>query len=564
MKSITGSAPRSEYYQSMVERFEKNSEPLDRLGETKSLKDFLNFANKHLKKNPTDATKIAHYLMGKVDDLPTNLKHPTPGLTKEQKAILYDVLRTNRYGLLGIAEANEKTIGKLAKLHELLPASDTGSQSSTTTHRHLVNFPNKPTPTARNSDTVALSKTPADAAQTQPAPAPQMLVNNAPPTTTSEVQPQTVKASPIKNPTQLQLLQTRKDKVNEILSKAPVELTSHPGWKTVQENMMGYLEQMHYSQGKDFDKLLEHSKDNLFELLASVKMLSKLEENKAFEMATTRDLFNLAMEDCPIGEHNQSAIGCKTSLARSQDNDVITPGNQLSLCTTTPIACSDGVIREVNILSCVAPALDTRDQPEFYEFVTTDELGNLKLNTVAYQKSLDTIREHIIATAKDKNSPRVVLSAIGSKAFLATLEKYPTEHEHARGMIAQMLADTAKELQNDGKEVIFTGTKEDTDFLAKINEYTQGDPEIAMAGSIPGKWIKENDLILNAWDSHSLTGNKLADDNSLDGFIGRSTLIHLMHALMCSMANAGVINKDGPTNKAHNPVVGLVNPDSLA
>jgi hypothetical protein len=64
-------------------------------------------------------------------------------------------------------------------------------------------------------------------------------------------------------------------------------------------------------------------------------------------------------------------------------------------------------------------------------------------------------------------------------------------------------------------------------------------------GAIPGNWIKDGDLILNAWDSHSLLGNGLAKDNSIDGFIGRSSLIHFMHALMCSMFNAKVVGTDG-------------------
>jgi hypothetical protein len=63
---------------------------------------------------------------------------------------------------------------------------------------------------------------------------------------------------------------------------------------------------------------------------------------------------------------------------------------------------------------------------------------------------------------------------------------------------------------------------------------------ISLAGRIPGNWIKEGTVIFNAWDTHSMLGNKQKNDLSIDGFIGRNTLIHPIHALRCAMEAEGV------------------------
>ena len=108
-------------------------------------------------------------------------------------------------------------------------------------------------------------------------------------------------------------------------------------------------------------------------------------------------------------------------------------------------------------------------------------------------------------------------------------------------MIKYVLADTARELCNRNISIGFTDI--DEQFCRDINKITKPKPEVKFLGKIPGNWIKDNDMLLNAWDPHSLLGNGLAKDNTLDGFIGRSTLIHFMHALICSMHNSGVIGK---------------------
>jgi hypothetical protein len=518
----SSTASNSSHFQSMEDRFTKDESIALELGQHPDLVDFLQTVTEYLANHSTEAMPVAHFLMGKTDHLPAGLNLPKNTLTPRQKEILYDVLRTNRYGSWGIREADQKTIDKLTRLHELLKDKATATSSasiaphssptkSTLTDRFLLSLTETPV-------TTVFSNTQAQQA----------------------VQPNAPQSLSTASTTPAEQLATRQKKVKELLSRAPLALTSHPHWQTVEQNMENYLKLSHKIQGASFDRLLDEFGNQIFDLLKTAKIQSTLSEEKALAMATVRDWMNIKMK-CPSEVKNEDSIGCKKSLARTGDTDVISPGNQLSLCIKTPIICDDGNARQVDILSCIAPALDTHKQPEFKNFVDGKEQSNYLLKIDAYKESLNTIKAQIIETAISKKPPRVVLSAIGTNAFLSALPD--DQRDIALDMISTMLAEVARELHAKNIPVAFTAL--DNTFCEQINQKNRDQPKIHVEGAIPGNWIKDGDLILNAWDSHSLLGNGLAKDNSIDGFIGRSSLIHFMHALMCSMFNAKVVGTDG-------------------
>ena len=83
---------------------------------------------------------------------------------------------------------------------------------------------------------------------------------------------------------------------------------------------------------------------------ATAKIMSCLSESKTVEMATQRDLYNISMS-APTDRANSDSLGCKKSLARSGDDEVLQPGNQISLKIDTPIHYSDNSIKK--LLSCL-------------------------------------------------------------------------------------------------------------------------------------------------------------------------------------------------------------------
>ena len=540
MNRIDGKS--AEHYQNMETRYAGYVQGLKNIEKDHSLSSFLSKAIKHLESNEADATQVAHFLMGKTETLPDGLEIHRPALSSKVHDAMYDVLRTNRYGNWGIKESTEKTISKLTHLQALLEAANGPSavhkinQADQTTpkntNRFLIKLPPKSTifekflylfdpPVAANKSSLSLPS--------EPAANPHSDFKTY---ETTEAKPATRSINSLES--------AHKGKISELLSNAPSALTLHPGWKTVEQNMGCYVEATIDLQGEIFDRLLEKYGDQLFSLLETAKIQSTLSEEKAIQMATTRDVFNIAMNTLNE-EINENSIGCPRSLGRAGDKEVIEPGKQISLCINTPIDCGNGDVKEISVLSCIAPALDTNGQPEFEKYVTGKKTSEYKLKRQDYQLSLSTIKQQILETAREKNPPRVILSAIGANAFLSALPDH--EREVARNMIANMLAETARELGAMGIEIGFTDVNEN--FCGRINTINANGPTIKVLGKIPGDWIKNRDLLLNAWDTHSLLGNGLGADNSLDGYIGRSSLIHFMHALICSMYHAGVIGDDG-------------------
>lgn len=93
----------AEHYQNMETRYTSYAKKgLEHLEKDHVLPSFLIEAIKHLKSNEADATQVAHFLMGKTETLPDALEINKPTLSPEVHEAMYDVLRTNRYGNLGI------------------------------------------------------------------------------------------------------------------------------------------------------------------------------------------------------------------------------------------------------------------------------------------------------------------------------------------------------------------------------------------------------------------------------------------------------------------------------
>jgi hypothetical protein len=103
---------------------ERNKIYFNNLQNDEELKKFLPRVIDHLQSNPDDGEHIAHFLMGKRNDLPLSLVDK-PNLSPQNKATLYDLLRTHRQttgilGWFGKVEASEKTIAKLQELNTKL------------------------------------------------------------------------------------------------------------------------------------------------------------------------------------------------------------------------------------------------------------------------------------------------------------------------------------------------------------------------------------------------------------------------------------------------------------
>jgi hypothetical protein len=327
--------------------------------------------------------------------------------------------------------------------------------------------------------------------------------------------------------------------LDRLLKTAPPSLRNHPNWANFAQRMDNYLSAMKDFQGSHFKTLLNTPNLDVSGLLSSLKTYSALDPSIAKKMGLERDLVNIGMQqtaELMSPGSNDNVLGCSRSFAQQAANAVVTePGNQLSLAMDTVIRRQDGQLKKITLLSCAAPALDSAKQPEWSHYVDSSGM----LDTARYAFSMDALKGHILQCARDNpNSKRVVLSAIGVAAFLGGLTQAPEQKLLARKIVAQTLGEAAIELKAMGKSVAFTDINKD--FCDQVNEYTLGDPELQVLGAIPGNWIENGDMLLNAWDPNSLVGNGLALDQSLDGFIGRNSLAHLQHAMACALHAEGM------------------------
>jgi hypothetical protein len=352
-----------------------------------------------------------------------------------------------------------------------------------------------------------------------------------------------------------------------MMHKLPTSLLNHERWQNVEKRMAAYFNHTIGDQGDHLQELINHTGGDLFQLMDSMEISSKLDATTARKMAFQREMWNLGQHGRPAPAHNRQVTGYPESYVNSvtktaksgQIPEVLKPGNQLSLAIDTPIRREDGEIVDVTILSLMGPALDSTEQPEFALYATRNgETEAPTFNSTAFRVAYDTIRNQALAYARaHPEKVDFAITGVGLDAFLEGLVfnnenggRNTQVKEQAQEIGTKILAGLTVELREMGKNVVFTDKEQTT--LQKVNdelkkiEVANNEPEskltepISLAGRIPGNWIKKGTVIFNAWDTHSMLGNKQKNDLSIDGFIGRNTLIHPIHALRCAMEAEGV------------------------
>jgi hypothetical protein len=485
----------------------------------KKLQEFLKKALNHLEHsaNKNDAEHIAHFLMGIKTDLPKGLDREDPSLNDEQKKYLHSAIRTNRYGIFG-KEKNEKTIEKLKALNEEV--------------NFEIKWKEKILPNTKEEKLEEKTVTKTNNGSAQPSSDPGRVSEILEKDRGNVVHE---KAKPIAEN------QKKSENLTDVLEKLyKTASEKYSGdeekWGKLKEKINLYFETMEREYSKNFTEILSNSGYSFDQLVEPFTMYTALSEDIANRMATERELVNIEMKGKSASQ-NEKVLGNKKSLAQ-RDTDVVQPGNQLSLATKTKIRCHNGELREIILLSESGPALDVASQPEVDIYTYKSLFGGRKLHRREFAIALETLKSHTLACAtRNKDCKRVVLAAIGAANFLKILDK--KHRQYAQDMIASMLAEVVIELRKQGKDVGFTDI--DHVFCDKINaRIDEKKLHIKVLGRIPGTWIHDGDLMLNAWDPSSLLGNGLAADNSLDGFYGRNSLIHFQHALLCIMRSLSI------------------------
>jgi hypothetical protein len=282
-------------------------------------------------------------------------------------------------------------------------------------------------------------------------------------------------------------------------------------------------------------QLLARSPRDVVDSIESMLIYSNMPPHKARRMAFTRCLTTMDWNRYTPAV-NLAVLGNAHSLART-NAECILPGNQVSLEMRSPFKRNDGRIVRPVILSLPAPDLSTLDQPEWPHYVDSRN----RLREEPYRHALETLWGHIRSSSKRHPDHRVVLSAFGMVNFIKGLP--PGEQERAKAHAAEIFARSIAELQGRGVEVAFTDVEEDAPFWTEVNRLLPERAAVPWVGTLPGRWLRNKDILVNAWDPESTVGNGCEIDNSIDGHIGRRSLTHEASSTACILYQNGVLDK---------------------
>lgn len=286
-------------------------------------------------------------------------------------------------------------------------------------------------------------------------------------------------------------------------------------------------------------KLMDSANNDLTPYVQSFKIIttddSGLSEEKAQQMVLQRSLVDYVSgteRQKTDPETNRAILGCERSYF---DEHPEQSPQDVAFIMDTPMHLTDGSIKKVTVLTVSAPALDSKSNPVWDDFV--DGNGKLKKDVYArHYRSLCTL----IRQASDQNpDKRVVISAVGMGAFLEALSD--DQQAVARDIAAEQLAQLAIELRTQGRTVAYADIREVTENSKKIQGSlsSKGADQLTFVGKLTDTWTNENDLYINAGDPHSCAGNGGKLDNSVEGYLGRNSLmsdIHVQVAINAQLA----------------------------
>lgn len=334
-------------------------------------------------------------------------------------------------------------------------------------------------------------------------------------------------------------LKTEKEQNCYSLKVAPEIQSNDEIYKNMQEYRRAFDAKRSITQKKLY-RMFDGRKDPFME---NVRLLSSMSSDGTKKVAFIRELSTVngvrdhseAVNSTVLG-NNEAEMRTSTEARRS--------GNQLSFLMRAPMWNGTGDKTEPSeesvvsplVLSVCAPALDFDDEPEWKEYV--DENGELKKEK--YGEALKTISNQILACARDNSGHEVVLSAFGMNNFIGGLSRVERSKAFAMG-IANM-RELVKKLRDEKIKVRYTDGERGSEFWQLVQNGLS--EEIQYAGRITGEWVTDEVMIINAWDPCSVIGNGCVRDNSIDGYIGRNSLVHEAHAMLIHASRLGLLTEE--------------------
>jgi hypothetical protein len=248
--------------------------------------------------------------------------------------------------------------------------------------------------------------------------------------------------------------------------------------------------------------------------LAEVKFLATHREptNLGGEKLYNRDQliseYGYVESPYKIGSPN-IAIFCRTPVLTGR---VITPDK----------------VKYANILSAIAPALDTQEQPD-YQYLAGDPRQPKRNYKYAYMMA--TAFRHIRMCFLEGGYTRLIMTGLGMGNFKCYAEELDIDAEYIfRECLFRGLGDLF--IPGSGREMWLNCTR-----TVVLRDHIPAElRKQVVLKALDIQTLLDNlkqseldeTLIINAWDPFSMVGNGNAGDISLDGYIGRISAVGVL------------------------------------
>ena len=186
---------------------------------------------------------------------------------------------------------------------------------------------------------------------------------------------------------------------------------------------------------------------------------------------------------------------------------------------------SPAKVKYANILSAIAPALDTQDQPD-YRYLASDPRQPKR--NYKYACMMAAAFRHIRVCFLEGGFRRLIMTGLGMGNFKCYAEELDIDAEHVfreclfRGLSDLFRSDTSN---NYGREMWLNCIR-----TVVLREHIPAElRQQVVLKALDIQTLIDNlsqaeldeSLIINAWDPFSMVGNGNAGDISLDGYVGR-------------------------------------------
>ena len=235
------------------------------------------------------------------------------------------------------------------------------------------------------------------------------------------------------------------------------------------------------------------------------------------KVATEREPCNIGMSRCYNQTAMQQAFGWRTGYYGRHYRTTRKLAPNIGIICKTPVTENGKFISDgVWVYNAIGYAFDDVSQPDYNYFITRRKQSEL---IPLYEK----VFAKIYAAARDHGLTTVVMSNVGGSSFA-----YRYKDDNGKGtrhFLLNIWVPAFMNVYNKNKDIktLFMGMKKEYSYN-KLKRYMVV-KDIGFFPAVVKKVDTNKTLFVNAWDPWSLPGNGNENDPTLDGYIGRESII---------------------------------------